>query len=147
MIARTPKQLVSHKANQRQKAERFEAILLTRSAVPRVDKKFMFLTRWRQFSVPSWPEPQEEYKFNSPESKHAFDWAWPLYQVAVEVDGGQHAPGGGRHAKDSDKLKGNLAAARGWLVFHFSPQMLERDPEVCVRQVQETILLRSKSRE
>ena len=143
-IARTAKQLVNHRANARRKAERFGAILLTRSAAPRVDKKFMFLTYWRQLTDSTWPEPEGEYKFNAPESKHAFDWAWSsFYKVAVEVDGGQNAPGGGRHAKDSDKLKGNLAAAKGWLVFHFSPQMLESEPEACVRQVQEAILLRS----
>lgn len=64
-----------------------------------------------------------------------FDWAFPDFYVAVEVDGGQHAQGGGRHATDSDRWKLNEAAAAGWLVLRFSPEMLTADPGRCVNQV------------
>ena len=157
MITKTAKQHAQQRYNQNSKARRYAEILQA-GANHYSDKTLMFMTVWWKLSAlalevretsmpPSWPEPIPEYQFNAPETKHAFDWAWPYLKVAVEVDGGQYAPGGGRHAHDSDKLKGNLAAAMGWLVFHFSPQMLEHEPEMCVRQVQEAILIRKGKNE
>ena len=60
-----------------------------------------------------------------------FDYAWPAARLAVEIDGGQWAPGGGRHATDKDREKLNEAAALGWRVLRFSPAMLA-DPAACV---------------
>ena len=95
------------------------------------NKSELFLRCWH-ICAPGLPEPVAEHKFNAPHSKHAFDWSWPQHavmpMVAVEVDGGRFAFGGGRHAGDEDKRKMNLAAMLGWRVFHFSPQMLENDP-------------------
>jgi hypothetical protein len=49
-------------------------------------------------------------------------------RLLIEVDGGTFAFRGGRHAKDSDRAKGNAAAALGLLTMHVSPQMLTNDP-------------------
>ena len=71
-----------------------------------------------------------EYYFH-PERGWRLDYAWPAARLAVEIDGGQWAPGGGRHATDKDREKLNEAAALGWRVLRFSPAMLA-DPAACV---------------
>jgi hypothetical protein len=62
--------------------------------------------------------PSPEYQFVS-DRKWRFDYAWPAYKVAVEVDGGILT--GGRHTssisgrlRDIEKL--NTAASMGWRV-------------------------------
>jgi very-short-patch-repair endonuclease len=42
---------------------------------------------------------------------------------------------GGRHSRDTDRDKLNVAAVEGWRVLRFSPQQLKRDPLACVVQV------------
>ena len=105
------------------------------------DKAALFLHYWTIVvgTDERVPQPTPEYQFH-PARKWRLDWAWPDVKVGLEVDGGVWMPGGGRHAKDDDREKTNaLAAAAGWLVFHFSPQMLENDPTACVMQVAETV--------
>ncbi len=76
------------------------------------------------------PPHEREYKFATDIGRRwRFDFAWPGQCVAVEVDGGQWQARGGRHARDSDREKGNEAAARGWRVLHLSGEMLADDPE------------------
>jgi very-short-patch-repair endonuclease len=87
------------------------------------------------------PEYEREYRFNEPRSKHRFDFAWPEPErkVAVEIDGGQYKPRGGRHARDSDRIKLNLAVVHGWRVLRFSGEMLADDPEGCMAIVREVL--------
>lgn len=83
------------------------------------------------------PDPEAEYPFAAEMRRRwRFDWAFPAYKVAVEVDGGQWQAHGGRHSRDTDRDKLNHAAMLGWRVFRFSPQMLRRDPEGCIRMVE-----------
>lgn len=96
----------------------------------------MFAAYWRMFGDGS--EPDAEYYFH-PTRKWRLDFAWDGVKVGVEVDGGQWAKFGGRHMRDSDREKQNALARAGWVVFHFSPEMLEKDPAYCVGQVAETI--------
>jgi very-short-patch-repair endonuclease len=70
---------------------------------------------------------------------YAFDFADIPNRIAVEVDGGQHASGGGRHATDTDREKTNTASLLRWLVFHFSPDQLKKDPQKCVDMVRRAI--------
>ena len=67
------------------------------------------------------PEPVREYRFH-PERQWRFDFAWPLYKVAVEVDGGIYSRG--RHVRpkgfQGDAEKGNAAVLAGWKVLHFT---------------------------
>lgn len=97
------------------------------------DKKQAFLFYYRVYAPQDAPRPVSEYPFSrSVGRKHRFDWAWPQYRIAVEVDGGQWLKNGGRHAGDKDREKLNLAASLRWLVFRFSPEMLKKSPEECV---------------
>ena len=66
---------------------------------------------------------------------YRFDFAWPDSRLAVEIDGGQWKPGGGRHGSDTDRHKLNLAAIAGWRVMRYSPKMLIDDPEQCISEV------------
>lgn len=95
-----------------------------------------FETRWLQLS-PDYPPPQREWKFLTGR-KFAFDFAWPEYKVAVEMEGGIH--GRGRHVRpagyEKDCEKYNLAALFGWCVLRYTGGMLERDPEKIVGQIQ-----------
>ncbi len=99
------------------------------------DKAQSFDYYWRMFA-PDLPRPKPEYEFDRHIGRrHRFDWAWPDFRIAVEVDGGQYSRFGGRHATDADREKLNIAASLRWLVFRFSPQQLERDPAACVGMV------------
>jgi len=66
----------------------------------------------------------------------AFPWATP--PLAIECDGGQWSPHGGRHNTDGDREKLNNAAVLGWRIIRFSATML-RDPEHCTRMVKEAL--------
>src|ERR1035437_4661972 len=56
-------------------------------------------------------QPLREFRFH-PERKWRFDFAWPLYQLAVEIEGrGRHQSFGG-FEKDAEKY--NAAAKLGW---------------------------------
>jgi hypothetical protein len=84
--------------------------------------------------APELPPPVAEYRFAAPR-RWRFDRAWPCPQgggLAVELDGGQWAPQGGRHARDTDREKLNAAAAAGWRVLRFSGELLDHDPAGCL---------------
>lgn len=111
-----------------------------RPAVLNDDKKEMFLRAWRVLA-PDMPQPVSEYGFSRVIGRrHRFDWSFIDERIAVEVDGGTWMPGGGRHGSDTDREKLNLAASLRWLVFRFSPQMLERDPHTCVDLVRRALI-------
>jgi very-short-patch-repair endonuclease len=88
-----------------------------------------FLTRWRQLA-PDYPEPVAEYPFAwlALRRRWRFDFAFIESKLAVEIDGGQWAPHGGRHNTDADREKLNVAALLGWRVMRFSGSMLREDP-------------------
>ena len=69
------------------------------------------------------PVPARECRFH-PQRRWRFDFAWPLYKVAVEVDGEIHCRG--RHVRgagfERDAEKGNAAVMAGWRVLHFTPK-------------------------
>lgn len=92
-----------------------------------------FLELWQRLA-PGLEVPTAEYSFTTLQA-WAFDWAWPDKRVAVEIDGGQWVPFGGRHARDSDRRKLNHATADGWRVLRYSPQMLTADPLGVVAEV------------
>lgn len=103
-----------------------------------------FLTYWRRFAHGS-PEPQcqetgGEVMFAQAEGRrYRFDFCWPAQKCAVEVDGGQWKARGGRHARDTDREKHNLAVRLGWRVLRYSGEMLESDPRRCVLEVVELL--------
>jgi len=68
------------------------------------------------------PSPAREFRFHH-RRRWRFDFAWPLYKVAVEVDGGIYSRG--RHVRgtgfERDAEKRNAAVLAGWRVLHFTP--------------------------
>ena len=92
----------------------------------------IFLQAWHALAR-GYPEPIAQYRFH-PTRKWRFDFAFPPFYVAVEIDGGQWQVHGGRHNSDGDREKLNAAAVAGWRVLRFSGSML-RDPAACVRTV------------
>ena len=87
-----------------------------------------FLTLWRETGM---PDPVAEYRF-APPRRWRFDYAWPAVKVAVEFDGGQWLPRGGRHNSDGDRDKLNHGVAMGWRILQFSNQQWERKPIDCI---------------
>lgn len=77
------------------------------------------------FAAAGLPEPVPEYRFAPPRRWRA-DFAWPAYQVALEVEGGVWT--GGRHVRGSgfikDLEKYNRLAAMGFLLVRCTPKML-----------------------
>jgi very-short-patch-repair endonuclease len=72
------------------------------------------------------PSPAREYRFH-PSRRWRFDFAWPIYKVAVEVDGGIYSCG--RHVRgtgfERDAEKGNEAVLQGWRVLHFTRRQIK----------------------
>ena len=92
-----------------------------------------FAIAWRVYG--NGVRPVTEYQFAASIGREwCFDFAWPDAKVSAEVDGGQYAFRGGRHATDGDRDKLNHAAAFGWRVLRFSGEML-KDPENVCRMV------------
>ena len=97
------------------------------------------------------PEPRSkahkdgEYYFH-PTRKWRFDFAWPeekfnsncsgckkwshLKKVAIEIDGGAFAFGGGKHMQPRDLEKLNTAASMGWKVYRFTPEMIRKSQAI-----------------
>lgn len=72
------------------------------------------------------PPHRREHYFAKPRMWR-FDFAWPEYMLAVEVEGGTHS--NGRHNRGSgfeeDCVKYNVAAIRGWWLLRFTTRMVK----------------------
>lgn len=87
----------------------------------------------------------------------AFDWCIEPLRIACEVDGGKQMVRWsprlkrhvvvGRHNKDEDLRKHNAATMFGWLVFHFSPDMLRDEPLKCIEAVAQAVRVRRRENE
>ena len=68
------------------------------------------------------PEPSAEHRFDKVR-RWRFDYAWPAYLVALEVEGGAFT--NGRHTRGkgfvSDMEKYSEAAAQGWRLLRVTP--------------------------
>ena len=71
------------------------------------------------------PEPVPEFRFE-PTRKWRFDWAWPEYQLALEVDGGLFVLGGHNRGAQIVKTmeKENEAQVQGWHILKCQPHEL-----------------------
>jgi very-short-patch-repair endonuclease len=85
------------------------------------------------------PRYVREYRFAAPERDWRFDYAWPAYKIAVEVEGGVWSHG--RHVRGSgflaDMEKYNAAAARGWLALRFTPDQIAQEAGDCLAVIQQ----------
>lgn len=70
------------------------------------------------------PPFEREYRFCN--RRWRFDFAWPDFMVAVEVEGGLY---GGRHTRpegfEADVEKYNEATRLGWRVYRVTPRMVK----------------------
>lgn len=70
---------------------------------------------------PHIPAVTREYRFHE-ERKWRFDFAWPEWKIAVEIEGGTFSQG--RHTRGvgfaDDCRKYNSAALLGWRLFRFT---------------------------
>lgn len=76
--------------------------------------------------IPRW---EKNYKFNRPTNSMEFDFAWPEYKVAIEVDGGQWSQNTGHNSGagvERDSRKSNYAALQGWLLLRFVTDHIEK---------------------
>jgi very-short-patch-repair endonuclease len=89
----------------------------------------------RHIQLSGLPPPAREYRFH-PKRRWRFDFAWPIYKVAVEVDGGIYNRG--RHVRgvgfERDAEKRNAAVLGGWRVLHFTPRHIRSG--TAVRQIE-----------
>jgi hypothetical protein len=73
------------------------------------------------------PEPVCEYRF-LPDRQFRWDYAWPDFMIAVEVEGGIWRKGGGAHSHplniERDIEKHNLGVMAGWKLLRYAPEDL-----------------------
>jgi very-short-patch-repair endonuclease len=71
------------------------------------------------------PEPEREYRFH-PTRRWRFDFAWPDYMLAAEVEGGVWVRGAHNRGAGfiKDCIKYNEAALLGWTVLRFAGAMI-----------------------
>ncbi len=85
------------------------------------------------------PDPVREHLF-APPRKWRFDFAWPAYRVAVEIDGGTWMESGGCHqhpirfAGDCEKF--NAATLLGWRVLRFTTIDLGQNMTGMIEQIE-----------
>jgi very-short-patch-repair endonuclease len=86
--------------------------------------------------APDLPEPETEYRI-IPSRKWRWDCAWPVEQVAIELQGGLWTYGA--HTRPAgvqrDMEKHNAATCAGWRLLYFSTDMLTHEPEKAIAQV------------
>jgi very-short-patch-repair endonuclease len=85
-----------------------------------------FLEYWNEH-CPECPQPVRQYRFHETRN-FAFDFAWPEYKVAVEIEGGlfsrfsRHRSSVGYH-NDCDKY--NEATRLGWKLIRFTTKHIQ----------------------
>lgn len=96
-----------------------------------------------QLMMAGLPEPVEEYRVSS-DRRYRFDFAWPEYRLAVEVEGGTWT--NGRHSRGSgfanDCKKYNYAQSLGWLVLRYPGEMIKSGE--ALEQISELIRIRER---
>ena len=109
------------------------------------DLEHGFLAAWREQYPDDAHLPEREYLF----AKHIgrkwrFDFAWPRFKVAVEMEGG-----GGRHhtfsGAHNDAEKYNAATAMGWRILRFTAKHM-REPREVVKLVTDVLNLQGIKR-
>ena len=75
------------------------------------------------------PTPEREYRFDTVR-RWRFDFAWPAFMVAAEVEGLVGGCAGGRHQRstgyEADAEKYNAAQLAGWRVLRFTAGQIRR---------------------
>jgi hypothetical protein len=124
------------------------ALLKTFSELKPIEK---FITAWYRFGIggldPMWARNGGEQRFD--ETRRKFDFSWPDFKVAVEVDG--YGPGHLNLGQiNRDHAKVNDAAVLGWTVLRytsaqFSQAGVEKAVEQAVAILSKLIEMRDKN--
>lgn len=87
--------------------------------------------------APDLPPPIRDLPFKT----FRIDLAWPDTQppIAVEVDGGQHASGGGKHGSARDYQKTRQLTAAGWFLLRFTASEVRNDPLGVIAEIREML--------
>src|SRR5258706_14640224 len=83
-----------------------------------------FRTILRGYGAPPW---KEQFQFH-PTRRWRFDFAWPDFKIAFEIEGAIWMRGGGGHSHpigiDPDVEEYNAAALLGWRIIRITGKML-----------------------
>ena len=83
------------------------------------------------------PKPIREYRFCA--RRWRFDFAWPSYQIAVEVEGGTWSKRPMGHSSRSgiarDCEKYNAATMLGWSVLRYTTDVVLRHPVQIIEDI------------
>jgi very-short-patch-repair endonuclease len=85
--------------------------------------------------APDMPKPVRDHPFE----RFRIDLAWPDKMLAVEVDGGQFKPGGGKHGSKRDYEKINALTMASWRVIRFRAIDMRADPIGTIDKIMEAL--------
>ena len=85
--------------------------------------------------APEMAQPIRDYPFE----RYKIDLAWPSSLLAIEVDGGQYAAGGGKHGARADYVKTRRLTMAGWRLLRFTAGEVRDDPLGVIREIQEAL--------
>ena len=107
-----------------------------------LESKFIALWNSREaLAAAQWvgelPSPRRELRFHA-KRKWRFDFAWPGYRVAVEMDGGiftggRHSRGGPQYADGAEKR--NAATMLGWRVLTYTTLDVRQRPIQMIQEI------------
>lgn len=73
---------------------------------------------------------EREYQFSK--WRYRFDYCWPCYMVAVDIQGGIYGGRSSGHTSisgmENDMMKINLAQSLGWVMLQLSPRKIQINP-------------------
>lgn len=81
------------------------------------------------------PQPIRDY----PLDRYRIDLAWPAAMLAVEVDGGQWAAGGGKHGSRSDYAKTRRLTTAGWRLLRFTAGEVRDNPLGVIDEIRDAL--------
>lgn len=76
-----------------------------------------------------------EYHFEN----FRIDLADPQHMIAIEVDGGQFKPGGGKHGSKRDYQKTRRIAAAKWTLLRFTAEEVNDNPLGVIAEIREAL--------
>jgi very-short-patch-repair endonuclease len=121
---------------QQQDPEVFDALKARRRRLPgeSEDCADRLLAEIRRLA-PDLPAPERDRPFLT----FRIDLAWPACCLAVEVNGGLHRAGGGKHATSRDHQKMRELTLAGWRPLVFTSSEVRSDPLGCIADIRRAL--------
>ncbi len=85
--------------------------------------------------APDLAQPIRDY----PLDRFRIDLAWPSALLAIEVDGGQFKPGGGKHGSKRDYQKTRRITAAGWRLLRFTAGEVNDNPIGVIAEIRQIL--------